>query len=197
MSIFLFSIPALSTPREIVIIRHADKWNQKNYGPYLSPKGQVRAEKFVSYYLSHFHKPDFIFASKPGDAKHPNESDSLRPFQTVMPLANELTFLSKQNFIIQTPYFQKQYLALANDLLHQKKYQDKQILIAWHHGKINFLTRDLGVTKKLAKWKGDNFDMVYVLKYDVDGKLTSFQILKNQYSVKNNVSWQALAHQSQ
>ncbi|MCX7125176.1 MAG: histidine phosphatase family protein [Gammaproteobacteria bacterium] len=117
IALCLCSMTVFAAPREIIIIRHADKWTGYS-GQFLSPKGQMRAEKFVSYYLKKFPQPDFIFASKPGDSKHPNESDSFRPVQTVAPLANELSFLNKKSFIVSLPYFQKQYLELSKELLN-------------------------------------------------------------------------------
>jgi hypothetical protein len=52
----------------------------------------------------------------------------------------------------------------------------------------------LGVTQKLATWENNNYDMVYVLKYNTEGKVNSFQILKNQYPVNVNPTWRELAH---
>ncbi len=49
--IVMASFSVFSAPREIVLIRHADKWAQKDTGPFLSPKGQLRAERFAAYYL--------------------------------------------------------------------------------------------------------------------------------------------------
>jgi hypothetical protein len=61
-------------------------------------KGKSGTEKFVSYYLSHFADPDYIFASKPSNRKMSGESASVRPLQTVAPLANELSHLNKKFF---------------------------------------------------------------------------------------------------
>lgn len=179
----LFSLTCFSAPSEIIIIRHADKLHQKEPGPFLSPKGQARAEKFVSYYLQHYPKPDYIFASKPGDSTHPHESPSYRPIQTVAPLANKLTQMSGKTVKVYTPYYEHGFPELAHDLLTNPQYQKKNILIAWQHGKINSFAHDLLVKKRLKKWKQEVYDMVYILKYTSSGKLRSFQILKHQYPV--------------
>lgn len=189
IGLLLLSGVAFCAPREIVIIRHGDKWPQSSPGPFLSPKGQLRAEKFVPYFLKTFGQPDFIIATKPGDAKHPDESGSVRPLQTVAPLANQLSHDQKKNYPVQFQFYQKQYAQLAKALLHEKQYQDKLILVCWHHGKINFLAQDLGVKQSLPKWQSNDYDQVYVLKYGKNGAVTSFQILKNQYPVNTNPIW--------
>lgn len=195
MGLLFFAMSCFATPCEIVMVRHADKWVQDKTGPYLSPKGQVRAAKLVSYYLSHFPKPDFIFASKPdsGGRSHASESLSFRPFQTVAPLANELTAMCDRSVRVHMPYYQKQYPSLASDLLHQKQYDHKMILIAWQHGKLNGFAKALGVKRTLPKWQENNYDQVYVLKYGANGKLTSFQLLQHQYPVRRNPTWAELA----
>lgn len=187
------SFSTIAAPREIVIIRHADKWMQPKTGPFLSPKGQLRAERFSVYYLKYFPKPDYIFATKPGDANHPDTSQSVRPLQTVAPLANQLAYQNATGFDVLTPYYNEQYDKLASLLLKNPKYNQKMILICWHHGHANRLATALGVTTHLKKWAGNNFDMVYVLKYSPSGKLASFQILENQYPVTANPTWDGLA----
>lgn len=189
--LLLLSLSALSAPREIIIIRHADKWTN-DPGQFLSPKGQIRAEKFVPYYLSHFPIPDYIFAARPSNAAGSGESRSARPLQTVAPLANQLSHQSNTNVMVYMPYYQEQFPSLAKALLQDKKYNQKVVLICWQHGRINALSQDLGVTQKLVAWGHFNYDMVYVLRYNTQGKLTSFQILKNQYPVKANPSWSQL-----
>src|SRR5436305_1160624 len=92
LSIINFSI--CCAPHEVVIIRHGDKWEQKNDGPYLSAKGQIRAEKFAQYYLKTFPKPNYIFSTRIGDNNCPNQSKSMRPLLTVIPLASELASLN-------------------------------------------------------------------------------------------------------
>ncbi|HLB55705.1 MAG TPA: histidine phosphatase family protein [Coxiellaceae bacterium] len=192
--LILFTNNIFAAPKEIIIIRHADKWEQKNPGPFLSPKGQLRAEKFVSYYLSHFKKPDFIFASNPvTNAADLDTGHSYRPIQTVMPLANQLAFQNPNGYPINANYADNQYAELAKSLLTNPQYNNKIILICWHHGLADALATSLGVTQQLKKWHGDDFDQVFVLKYNHDGKLAHFQILKKQYPVHRNPTWAELA----
>ena len=198
LSLFLLSSVVGASPREIIIVRHGDKLvgptKSHDYtGRYLSAKGQVRAEKLAVYYMAHFPKPDFIFATKPADSKAAHESTSYRPLQTVMPLANLLTAQGGGDVIIHTPYYEKDYGKLASHLLMDKKYDQQFILICWQHERINLMAQALGVTESLPKWQGKDYDQVYILKYDAKGKLRSFQILKNQYPVNGDPAWEQLA----
>ena len=179
---FLFSAAIFSAPREIVIIRHGDKLPKHMKGQFLSPKGQLRAEKFSHYYLTHFPKPDAVFATRPA-LNNSKESHSFRPIQTVAPLVNALCKILGRDFLLQWQYYNDQYPALAHDVLTNKNYNNKQILICWHHGRINRLSKALGVKQSLPKWKSDNFDQVYVIDYDDKGAMKKFQLLKNQYPV--------------
>src|SRR3990167_3126137 len=128
--LILFIVPLFiscvyATPREVIIIRHGDKFFKKHSGQFLSAKGQLRAEKFLLYYLSHYDKPDYIFAAKPGNDNHPDESASYRPVQTVAPLASELSVLTGHKVLVYTPYFEQKYNKLVDKLLHEKTYNNK------------------------------------------------------------------------
>lgn len=99
----------------------------------------------------------------------------------------------QKEYYVYHPFRNHQYKELAAALLNQSKYNQKMILICWHHGHANRLAQALGVTQTIPKWPHDAFDTVYVLRYDANGKLSSFQILKNQYPVNQNPSWESLA----
>jgi len=200
LSSIFFITASYAAPSEIIIVRHADKLPtakglDASDGPYLSAKGLLRSVKFANYYTKNFAIPDYIFAAKPAVKKIVNQSHSFRPYQTMMPIANKITLQTHHPFIIKTPYYQMEYNLLAKEILHNKKYDRKRILICWQHGKINFLTQDLGVKTKLEKWQEDNYDQVYVIKYDKNGKLTSFTALKNQYPITENITWESLSSQ--
>ena len=187
----LFISSAYATPREIIIIRHGDKFFKKHSGQFLSAKGQIRAEKFLQYYLSHYEQPDYIIAAKPGNDNHPDESASYRPLQTVAPLASQLSLLTGHKVLVYTPYYEQKYTKLVDKLLHKDTFNKKLILICWQHEDINKMAALLGVTTPIVKWKGVEYDTVYVLKY-TNEKLTSFEILRNQYPVNENPSWAQL-----
>ena len=186
-------ITAFATPREIVIIRHADRAEKKMAGQFLIAKGQVRAEKFVAYFLTNFGTPDFLFASNPMSSDVTEEGQSYRPVQTLAPLANQLSLNTHKNVFVFTPYFYKEYAKLTSDLLNKKQFDNKLVVICWQHGFINDIAKRLGVTAPLKKWATDVYDTVYILKYNTHGKLDSFQRLKNQYPVTDSPDWKRLA----
>ena len=193
--LFAWSITAFATPREIVIIRHADRAEKKMAGQFLIAKGQVRAEKFAAYFLTHFGTPDFLFASNPLKSDKTEESKSFRPVQTLAPLANQLSLKTKSNVLVFTPYFYKEYAQLTSDLLKDKQFDNKLIVICWQHFYLNDIAKKLGVTVSLKKWGVDVYDTVYILKYNIHGKLDSFQLLKHQYPVNGRPDWKKLTDQ--
>lgn len=192
------TLTVTATPKEVIIVRHGDKTigvnkSRQYSGRYLSAKGVLRSMKFAIYYQTHFAKPDFIFAAKPAFSRKVSNATSMRPMQTMMPLANLLTAAGEGNVIIHTPFSHLAYAKLAHILLQEKKYQGKRILICWQHGDIDALAKDLGVKQVLPRWHGHNYDQVYVLKYTMAGHLTAFRILKNQYPIHGNPTWASLA----
>lgn len=189
LSLSFFSTgPAFAFPKEIILIRHADKLNQAKPGSFLSPKGEIRSVAFANYYLNKFSEPDYIIATDPTDS---GKGSSMREIQTVAPLANILAERHPQTgFTILRHYRNKDSQELINDLLHDKKYHGKIILICWHHAKIPQLLKGLGVTSTQKKLDINNFDTVYVVKYDTSGNVTQFNLLEQQYNVLFNGSWQ-------
>jgi hypothetical protein len=123
-------------PKNIFIIRHAEKENPVSAetpedGRSLSFKGQMRAQGLAEQSKFLIPLDHFIAAQS---TKH-----SQRPFETLLPIA------TKAGQSIITDYRDDQYAKLAKDLFSKKKYDSKNILIAWHHGKIPELLDVLGV----------------------------------------------------
>jgi len=190
---------AQAAPKRIVVIRHCDYLPQKNYGPALSPRGQVRAEKFVGYYLKRFGTPDFIFATHPLNRLQVNPRDknaanklSLRELQTLAPLANQITKTTNKVFPVLHPYSAEQYDKLCAVLLKDPKYKGKDIIVCWDHYKIPQILKALGVAEPGPRPPDDVFDDVYVVHYNPDGSVRNMEVLKNQYPVEDPGSWEAL-----
>jgi hypothetical protein len=146
----------------VLIIRHGEK---PASGPYLSPRGQQRAEAYKNYFRnftvdSKPLRPDAVFAAK--DTK-----GSQRPRLTVEP------FAKAENLPVDARFSSDQSLELAAALRATE--QGKRILISWHHTDIPNLLRALGAKpKKLlphGKWPDSVFDWVLLLGYDQDGHL--------------------------
>lgn len=191
LSLSFFSIGSVfAAPKEIILIRHADKLNQAKPGPFLSPKGEIRSIAFAYYYLNKFAEPDYIIATDPTNSGQ--GGSSIREIQTVAPLANILAERHPQiGFKVLHNYQETDNQQLINDLLHDEKYNGKTILICWHHSKIPKLLTGLGVVANANNiLKTNSFDTVYIVEYDTNGKVTQFNQLQHQYDVSFNGSWQ-------
>lgn len=163
---FTHVIPACALPKEIILIRHADKLNQLDPGPFLSLQGVKRANFFSQYYLTHFREPDYIITTA-------QTRYSYRELQTVIPLVTTLSISHPnggQPILLSDQYLHEKTLSglknLTNDLLNDKKFNKKTILICWHHAEIPLLLSSLGVTPTPSKLADDDYDTVYHLLFD-------------------------------
>jgi phosphohistidine phosphatase SixA len=143
---------ASAQPREVLIIRHAEKPDDDSI--HLSPEGQKRAEAlprlFDSSRPAPFPKPDYVFATKP--SAHSN-----RPVETVTPLAKAL------NIDINAHFKNEEYEKLAHELLTNPRYSGKVVLVCWHHGTIPELAKKLKAEDVPDKWHDSAFDRVWVI----------------------------------
>lgn len=145
-------------PAQIILLRHAEKPADPD-DPHLSPAGEKRAQRLVSFIMkdptmSKFGLPVAVFASQ--TTKHDNGQ---RTQETVAPLAKAL------KLPVQTPFLSKNYAALAKQILANPAYTGKTVLICWTHDEIPKLATALGVKPRPPKWKGSVFDQVYVISY--------------------------------
>ncbi len=188
-------VSALAVPSRVILIRHADKLTQADPGPFLSPKGQIRAIAFAAYYLKTFKEPDYIFATSP---KSSGPEGSMREMQTIAPLANQLAEL---HGTIVRNYRNKDIPQLIHDLLHNSQYDGKTILICCHHTKIPELLKRLGNDNEDARAKISSinfktaFDTVFVTDYDKNGLIKKLDIRQQQYGVSFNGSWDQVYNQ--
>ena len=54
------------------------------------------------------------------------------------------------------------------------------------------LARALGVDEEIPEWSNTDFDTVYVLNFNQEGRMLDFQILRDQYPVSEELNWGAL-----
>lgn len=190
-TVLITPVNVYAAPREIIIIRHADKLDMTESGPALSAQGLMRSIKFAFYFLDKFGEPDYIIAAD--DQKSDGKEIAIRSIQTVAPLANMMQErVPNQDYPIIHPYPSDSYEELADFLLDGAKFNNKLVLICWSHQRIAKLAAALGVTQNIPEWPRLDYDTVYVLKYDRAGKLTEFVELKNQFSVRLKGSWPEL-----
>lgn len=146
-------------PREILIIRHAEKPDSET-DPNLTAKGYARATALVQFFAFSFDTPDYIIA-----AKVSKKSD--RSVETLTPLATAL------HLSLNSTVADDDYLALAQDLLTNPKYDGKMIIICWHHGNIPALAKALGSTDHPKSWPDRVFDRVWRIQYGDNGPTVS------------------------
>jgi len=152
-------------PRQILIIRHAEKPPDAAMSTDLSAPGKDRATALHKLFEKSdtrptpFPKPDFIFAAK-------DSGKSKRPVQTVTPLASKLDLPVDARFTNDDP------VKLAEELFGNAKYEGKTILISWRHGTTPELAAVLNATSFPKTWKDDVFDRVWQITYGEKGKAT-------------------------
>ncbi len=140
-------------PRLILIIRHAEKPDDIK-DPDLTAAGRARAEKLVDYVPQTFGAPDFVFASA-------RSKRSNRPVETVKPLSKKI------GVPIDDTFADEDFAALAQELLSDKKYDQKFVLICWHHGHIPDLAFALGASRDAVPdpWDPTVFNLILQLDY--------------------------------
>lgn len=149
-------MPLLALPSQVMIIRHGEK-PEEGHG--LSLKGRERAEALAPFFSgnSEFLKhglPVAIYAQKISQA-----NPSMRPMQTVTPLAQAL------NLNIQAEYEHAEYAKMVEAIKTNPEYQGKNVLICWEHQVIPEMTQLFGVKKAPEKWDGETFDRVWLIEF--------------------------------
>ena len=155
-------VPA-ARPSQIILVRHADK-PLDAADPHLSPDGIERAKRLARFLTTDpvmikYGSPVAIFATQ--TTKH---DDGVRTQETMVPLARAL------GVQVQTPFLGKEYGALARQILSSSLYNGRTIVICWNHETLPELAAALGVSPMPRKWKGKDFDQVYVITYSGNGK---------------------------
>ena len=152
-------------PKHVLIIRHAEKPPEEENSIHLSFKGRERANELYRLFKASDDRPvlmaapDFIFAAK-------MSKNSNRSVETVTPLARRL----KRS--INAEYDDEDFEKLAREILENRKYSEKTILISWHHSSIPELANRLKAEGAPKKWKDAVFDRVWQIDYDKTGQAT-------------------------
>ncbi|WP_214073842.1 histidine phosphatase family protein [Mucilaginibacter sp. dw_454] len=131
----------------IIILRHAEKPNQ---GDNLSCAGFDRALKLPAVIKAKFGVPDYLYVPAPSTGK---VTKSLRMTETISPLA------IKYNLAINTNYDTDETAQLAANILKKTG----TVLVVWEHDNISGIIKALDVDTKKLKWKGDDFDSLWIV----------------------------------
>lgn len=152
-----------SHPRQVLLIRHAEKPPEEAMSDQLNDKGKSRAAALPKLFEKSadrpepFARPHFIFAGA-------NTKKSARSTRTVAPLAAAL------NVKVTAKYEKDDFASLARGLVSDAKYAGKTVLVAWNHSNLQGFAKALGA-KIVPEWKDDVFDRVWVLTWDANGKV--------------------------
>ncbi|MHB2025620.1 MAG: hypothetical protein ACYCPQ_03130 [Elusimicrobiota bacterium] len=152
-------------PAQIIIIRHGEK---PETGNTLSPRGRLRAQALVGFFkknpaVTRFGPPAAIYAMAPN-----SEDGSLRPIETVTPLAQSLGLPINENF------HKKDLPGLAEDIMKNPSCAGRMVLVCWEHHMIPKLARQLGWDSAPQSWPGSVFDRAWILNFTGE-RVSSFQ----------------------
>ena len=146
----------------VLIVRHAEKAES---GPGLSPAGELRAQAYGRYFRPFVLgrerlRIDTLIATADGHGSH-------RARLTLEPLSR------LAGIPIQQPFDDRHVRDLATWL--GRGPPSRTILIAWHHGRLPRLIRDLGLDASLLLPRGDwparVYNWVVVLRFDRNGAI--------------------------
>lgn len=162
--IFLEAV-TLATPHRVIILRHAENGDSKFV---LSPKGEVRALALAKYFKGlpsiTFHlPPDAIFAAE------------IHTLETISPTAQAFNMFIGDYFTLNVEQIPEFNVQLSNLLLGSPLYDNKVIIICWEHNNIPPLAHLLGATQAPNKWPGKDFDHFWIITYNPDGSVASFE----------------------
>jgi hypothetical protein len=158
--------PVQAGPAQVIIIRHAEK-PPDEAGPdgnKLSLKGRERAAALVPYFLGtpdvlEYKTPVAIYAQ--GLKK---KGSSHRPIDTVKGLATAL------KLEVIDKYLHDDFPQMVTDILANRAYDNKMVLICWEHKVIPDIARALGAKGAPEKWHGHAFDRTWIITFKPDGK---------------------------
>jgi len=144
-------------PAEIILLRHAEKPDH-DQDPNLSPRGVQRSLALPALFstrseATNHGAPAAIFAARP--VAH---APSRRCLQTIEPTAREF------HLSVQTPYPATQFAQLAKELMTDRAYDGRTVIVCWVHDEIPALARALGV-RKVPAWSGRTFDRLWCIDY--------------------------------
>ncbi len=202
-----------TTPKTIIIIRHADKLPDKypNSGPALTPKGISCSMAFALFYINQLNTdaggnypfPDFIFPSNPylGTLNY-GASNGFRELLTVSPLVTYLYKARQEETspqLVDIPFTTDQYKELVSYIYSKKHLQDKTILICWDHGRIPKIINELAKGFKVTSgqipakgsWASDDFSTVFILNYQGNKELEIIELpASTTYPVGDDIQGQ-------
>ena len=160
LCLVMFSaLAAFGQPAQVILLRHAEK-PEDEAALHLSPQGARRAQALAEF----LGKPNAMTSNAPIAALYATRvtrhSHSQRTGETLAPLAKQL------GLPVQMPYTAELYSLLAHDILRNRAYQGRTVVICWTHHDIADLAAALGVRPRPSKWKDNVFDRFWVVRFE-------------------------------
>lgn len=164
-----FSFRAEGTPKNVIIIRHANKIPGEMH---LNLEGYGRAAALPYYFTKTalYNNPPIthIFAAGLSELSKPGES--IRPIETCTPTADYY------KLPLNIDFKHNQTQELSHEILTNPKYDNSTVLVCWTHGNIPALEVALGA-EDLGPWNDDVFDQVYLLTYEPGNPKPTIQVI--------------------
>lgn len=148
-----------AAPARVVIMRHAEK---PASGSELNERGFLRAKALVDFFktsseMTKYGVPVAVYAMAPK-----GEDGTLRPIQTVIPLAQSL------GLEIKKAYNKKHVAALVSEIMRDPAYEGRTVVVCWAHDGIPDIVEAFGWTGGPDKWPGPVFDRAWVIDFSGD-----------------------------
>lgn len=155
------AVRVLAAPARVIVIRHAEK-DEPETDNHLNERGYRRAQALVGFFLNNpavvrFGAPVAIYATEPKD-----EDGSLRPIETVTPLAQDL------GIRINSGFKKKEVAGMVREILAKPEYEGRTVVICWQHTGIPEIARAFGLDSAPEKWPKRTYDRAWILDFSGD-----------------------------
>lgn len=151
-----WSMTAFAMPSRIILIRAGEAPPNGNG---LSQRGKERAAALVPFflfqdYLQDYGHPVAIFAHRETQSE-----PSLRPVQTVTPLANAL------GIKVNTSFTQVEFVKMLKLIKENPDYEAKTILICWNNDNMSRIEAELGRKINVKPWPEEAHDRLWIVDF--------------------------------
>ena len=169
-------LPETSAPtvQTLVCIRHGEK--PKGGLGQLTCRGLNRALALPKVLLEKYGPPQFVFAPNPTQKVDGNKYYYVRPLATIEPTA------IRCGLPVNTQFGFREIKGLESEL-QKTNYQSATIFIAWEHGLLDKLVKNVvkdngGDPKQVPNWPDDDYDSIFLVKitHSENGNSVTFTI---------------------
>ena len=84
---------------------------------------------------------------------------------------------------VKTPFTKDEIREMVQEVLSDKKYDGKMVLVCWNHKMIPEIAEEFGVDPAPQKWPGDIFDQVWEIDYS-GGEVAAFKMFTEDVDMR-------------